>query len=131
MEETVRLREEPVDVQRRAVGRRATEADFAAFKEGSVGVREMSEEAVASKPARVVGEVNIGKTVTERDAAVQGTCIPFHLISDVFQTAHTSSAGSGVGSRFRAAKLVLRPHCRNARAQRLQADCCTLSEASR
>ena len=78
MEETVRLREEPVHVQRRAVGRRATEADFAAFKEGSVGVREMSEEAVASKPARVVGEVNIGKTVTERVATVQGTA---HAIS--------------------------------------------------
>lgn len=50
VEETVRLREEHVHVQRRAVGRRATEADFAALKEGSVGVREMSEEAVASKP---------------------------------------------------------------------------------
>ena len=73
VEETVRLREEHVDVQRRAVDRPATEADFAAFKEGSVDVREMSEEAVVSKEARVVGEVDIGKTVTERDETVRDT----------------------------------------------------------
>ncbi len=73
VEETVRLREEHVDVQRRAVDRPATEADFAAFKEGSMEVREMSEEAVVSKEARVVGEVDIGKTVTERDETVRDT----------------------------------------------------------
>ena len=73
VEETVRLREEHVDVQRRAVDRPATDADFAAFKEGSIDVREMSEEAVVSKEARVVGEVDIGKTVTERDETVRDT----------------------------------------------------------
>ena len=73
VEETVSLREEHVDVQRRAVDRPATDADFAAFKEGSVEVREMSEEAVVSKEARVVGEVDIGKTVTEHDETVRDT----------------------------------------------------------
>ena len=73
VEETVSLREEHVDVQRRAVDRPATDADFAAFKEGSVEVREMSEEAVVSKEARVVGEVDIGKTVTQRDETVRDT----------------------------------------------------------
>ena len=53
--ETVRLREEHANVKRTAVDRPATEADFAAFKEGSIEVREMGEEAVVSKTARVTG----------------------------------------------------------------------------
>lgn len=73
VEETVHLRKEHADVQRRTVDRAATEADLAAFKEGSVEVREMSEEAVVNKDARVVGEVEIGKTVTERDETVRDT----------------------------------------------------------
>jgi stress response protein YsnF len=73
VEESVRLREERANVQRRAVDRPATEADLAAFKEGSIEVREMSEEAVVSKSARVVGEVEIGKTATEREETVPDT----------------------------------------------------------
>ena len=71
--ETVRLREEHADVQRRTVDRPATEADFAAFKEGSIEVREMSEEAVVTKSARVTGEVEIGKTSTEREEVIRDT----------------------------------------------------------
>ncbi|GAB3325754.1 YsnF/AvaK domain-containing protein [Hymenobacter humi] len=73
VEEHVRLREEHVNVQRRDVNRPATEADFAAFKEGEIQVTEQAERAVVSKEARVVGEVNIGKEVTERDETVRGT----------------------------------------------------------
>lgn len=79
VEETVRLREEHVDVQRHAVDRPATEADFAAFKEGSMEVREMSEEAVVSKQARVVAEVDVGKTVTERNETVRDTVRETHV----------------------------------------------------
>lgn len=71
--ETVHLREEHVGVTRNPVNRPATEADFAAFKEGSVEIREMSEQAVVSKDARVVGEVEIGKTATVRDETVRDT----------------------------------------------------------
>lgn len=73
VEESVRLREEHAQVQRHAVDRPATEADFATFKEGSVEVREMGEEVVVSKTARVVGEVEIGKTATEHDETVRDT----------------------------------------------------------
>lgn len=73
VEESIRLREEKANVQRRAVDRPATEADLAAFKEGSMEVRETSEEAVVSKSARVVGEVEIGKTVSEREETVRDT----------------------------------------------------------
>ena len=71
--ETVRLREEHADVKRTAVNRPATEADFAAFKEGSIEVREMAEEAVVSKTARVTGEVEVGKTATEREETIRET----------------------------------------------------------
>ena len=71
--ETVRLREEHADVKRTTVDRPATEADFAAFKEGSIEVREMAEEAVVSKTARVTGEVEIGKTATEREETIRDT----------------------------------------------------------
>jgi stress response protein YsnF len=73
VEETVRLREEHAEVQRRVVDRPATEADFAAFKEGTIEVRSTAEEAVVAKSARVVGEVEIGKQVTERDEVVHDT----------------------------------------------------------
>lgn len=71
VEETVRLREEHANIQRTSVDRPATEADFAAFKEGSIEVREMSEEAVVSKTARVTGEVSVGKEVSERDEVIR------------------------------------------------------------
>ena len=73
VEESVRLREEHTDVQTRAVDRPATEADFAAFKEGSIEIRDTAEEAVVAKTARVVGEVEIGKRVTERDETISDT----------------------------------------------------------
>jgi stress response protein YsnF len=67
VEESVRLREEHANVQRRAVDRPATDADF---QEGSIEVREMGEEAVVSKTARVVGEVEVSKSATEREETV-------------------------------------------------------------
>ena len=74
VEETVRLREEHAQIQRVAVDRPATEADLAtAFKEGSIEVREMDEEAVVSKTARVTGEVEVGKTATEREETIRDT----------------------------------------------------------
>ena len=73
VEESIRLREEHAEVQRRNVDRPATEADLAAFEEGSIEVRETAEEAVVSKTARVVGEVEVGKTVTEREETVRDT----------------------------------------------------------
>jgi uncharacterized protein (TIGR02271 family) len=73
VEETVRLRDEEVRVERHPVDRPATEADFAAAKEGTVEVTETDEEAVARKQARVVEEVVINKDVTERTETVRDT----------------------------------------------------------
>ncbi len=71
VEETVRLREERVNVDRRPVNRPATEADFAGFKEGTIEMTETAEEAVVSKNARVVEEVVIGKDATERTETIR------------------------------------------------------------
>jgi len=73
VEAHVRLREEHVNIERRDVNRPATEADFAAFKEGEIRVTEQAERAVVAKEARVVGEVTVGKEVTERDQVVRDT----------------------------------------------------------
>jgi uncharacterized protein (TIGR02271 family) len=73
VEEDVRLREEHVRVQRNAVNRPASEADFQAFKEGTVELTESAEEAVVAKQARVVEEVTVGKDVTERTEKVRDT----------------------------------------------------------
>lgn len=73
VEETVRLREEHVVVNRRPVDRAVTDADMSNFKEGDIEITERSEQAVVSKQARVVEEVEIGKQVSEREQVVSDT----------------------------------------------------------
>ncbi len=73
VDESVRLREEHVHVERHAVDQPATEADLASMKEGSFEMRETSEEAVVAKSARVVEEVVIGKETTERTENIHDT----------------------------------------------------------
>ncbi|WP_158044305.1 YsnF/AvaK domain-containing protein [Skermanella pratensis] len=72
VEETVRLREESVHVERRAVDR-PVDAGADAFRERSVNLTETSEEAVVSKTARITEEVVVGKDVTERTEHVSDT----------------------------------------------------------
>jgi uncharacterized protein (TIGR02271 family) len=73
VEETVRLRDETVHVERHPVDRPATEADFAAAKEGTLEVTETDEEAVIAKQARVVEEVVVRKAQEERTETVRDT----------------------------------------------------------
>jgi uncharacterized protein (TIGR02271 family) len=71
VEETVRLRDEEVRVERRPADRPASEADLAAFKEGTIEVTETDEEPVVRKQARVVEEVVVSKDVREQTETVQ------------------------------------------------------------
>ncbi|MDQ3650291.1 MAG: DUF2382 domain-containing protein [Acidobacteriota bacterium] len=73
VEETVRLREEQVNVERRPVYRKVTDADVAALKGGTMEVTTMGEEVVVDKRARVVEEVVVGKDVTEHTETVRDT----------------------------------------------------------
>ena len=72
-EETLRLREEEVHVDRTAVNRTLSpdEAD-AAFKEETVELVERSEEAIVEKETVVTGEVAVGKDVKMREETVGG-----------------------------------------------------------
>ena len=70
--EQVRLRDERIDVQRRAVDRPITEADDA-FRERTIDVTATGEEAVVGKTARVVEEVVVSKTASERVEEIDDT----------------------------------------------------------
>ena len=73
VEETVNLREERVNVERRPVDRPVEGADLEPFREGTIEVTERAEELVVDKQARVVEEVVISKEVTERPETVRDT----------------------------------------------------------
>ncbi len=73
VQESIGLREEHVTVERHAVDQPATAADLASLREGTIEVREMAEEAVVSKTARVVEEVVLGKEVTEKESTISDT----------------------------------------------------------
>jgi len=73
VQETVALREEHVDVERRAVNRPVNAADDALFQERSFEVRETGEEAIVAKEARVAEEVVIRKDVDTRQETVRDT----------------------------------------------------------
>jgi stress response protein YsnF len=70
--ETVHLRDERVEVERRAVDRPVTGGGDP-FRERSIEAQEHREEAVVSKEARVVGEVGLRKTSEARDETVSDT----------------------------------------------------------
>ena len=73
VEETIRLREEHVNVERHPVDRAATEQDISNFKEGTVEVTEHKEIPVVDKESRVVEEVNVFKDVDETQEVVRET----------------------------------------------------------
>lgn len=71
--ESIGLREEHVNVQRRTVDEPISSADSTAFKEQSIEMRETAEEAVVEKSARVVEEVMINKEVSQREQQIHDT----------------------------------------------------------
>lgn len=73
VEETLRLRNERVRVERTPVNRPANAADFNTFQEGTIEISERAEVPVVAKEARVVEEVSIGKDVEERTETVSDT----------------------------------------------------------
>lgn len=69
VQETVNLREEHVNIERRPVDK-PIDPNAASFQERSFEVRETAEEPVVEKSARVVEEVVVGKEVTQRQEQV-------------------------------------------------------------
>ncbi len=72
VEESVTLHEEKVTLERHPVtdGRPVTNADFT---DKTIELTETAEEAVVSKTARVVEEVSLGKTATDRTETIRDT----------------------------------------------------------
>jgi len=93
VEESVTLHEEHVTVNRRPVDRAVTGADTA-FKEGTIEVTETSEVPVVSKEARVVEEVVVGKTATDRTETVKDTVrrtdVEVEEVNDTSRTTDTT-----------------------------------------
>lgn len=74
VKESVTLREESVDVERKQADRGLSpEEAEEAFKEQSIELTETAEEAVINKEARVVGEVSLQKTSEEHEEEVTAT----------------------------------------------------------
>ncbi|MDB5204941.1 MAG: hypothetical protein JWR72_16 [Flavisolibacter sp.] len=73
VEESIRLRQEHVNVEREPVNRPLTNADRTAFQDRDIELTERSEVPVVNKEARVVEEVTISKDVTERNETIRDT----------------------------------------------------------
>jgi len=113
VEESVRLREEKVTVERRPVDRPATEADFAAAGKDVIEMTEKAEEPVVTKRARVVEEVVAHKEVTERTETVRGT--ERHTDVDVQRDPETATATRRVTTQdFATYNDDFRQHCARA-----------------
>jgi uncharacterized protein (TIGR02271 family) len=93
--EQVTLREEHVEVQRRAVDRPLTAADDA-FREQVIEATETREEAVVAKEARVVEELTIRKDAAEHIETVHDTVRRTEV--EVDDTTGTAQPASNVGS---------------------------------
>lgn len=92
IEENLRLREEYVRVERNTVDRAATDADFNAFKEGEIEIKEHAEVPVVSKQARVVEEVSLGKDVNERNETISDTVRKTEVDVEDIEDSKTTSA---------------------------------------
>lgn len=73
VEENIKLSEEHVKVERRPVNRDLSAAEASNFRDQTIEVTEMAEEAVVSKRSRVVEEILVGKQATERTETVRDT----------------------------------------------------------
>lgn len=73
VEETVNLRQEHVQVERRPVDRPVEPSELETFKEGTIEMIERTEEPVVTKQARVIEEVVLHKDVEQRTETIRDT----------------------------------------------------------
>jgi stress response protein YsnF len=97
--ESVTLRDERANIERRPVDRPASEADLSDFREQTIEVRETSEKAVVSKVARVVEEVVVSKTASERTEQVSDSVRK--TVVDVQKSGSEPGSTEGVAGKMR------------------------------
>jgi len=112
--ELVRLREERAVVERRPADRVAGEADFRNLQEGTLEIRERTEEPVISKTARVVEEVVVGKQVRERTETVTDTVHKTDVQVEPLQGSEPHGDETEVRTRIRGATEDAREEADNA-----------------
>jgi len=95
VEESLRLREESVRVERTPVDRAATSADLEHFAEKQIEMTETAEVPVVSKEARVVEEVSLNKEVNERTETVSDTVRKTEVDVEDLGTDTTTNRTSG------------------------------------
>jgi len=97
VEEQVRLHQEHVDVERRAVDRPVTDADRL-FQERTIEATETAEEAVVSKEARVKEEVVLRKHEEDRTETVRDSVRRTEVEVEDERQAGTAAGRTGTGS---------------------------------
>ncbi len=95
VQESVRLQEEHVRVERTPVNREATAADLSNKGEQVFEVYEYAEEAVVGKRARVVEEIRVGKDTSERTETIRDNVRHTEVNVENLGTAVTTGATSG------------------------------------
>ena len=98
VEESIRLREERVTVNRTPVNRPATAADLNAFQEGQIEMTEHAEVPVVSKTANVVEEISVGKAITEREEVIRDTVRKTEVDVDNLGTTDSTTRPTGTDS---------------------------------
>ena len=88
--EDVTLESETAHIERRPVDREIADADTA-FQDRTIEVEETAEEAVVEKTARVVEEIDVGKTVERETETVTGTVRHTEVDVDDDRTARSGS----------------------------------------
>jgi uncharacterized protein (TIGR02271 family) len=73
VEESLRLREEHVRVERHPVDRAASQEDLANFQQGTIEMTEHAEVPLVHKEARVIEEISLNKDVEEREETIRET----------------------------------------------------------
>jgi stress response protein YsnF len=73
VEESIRLREEHVNVERNPVDRVANRDELSNFEERDIELTERAEVPVVNKEARVVEEIRLSKDVEEREETIRDT----------------------------------------------------------
>jgi len=100
VEESLRLREERVYVDRTPVNRLVTGDELNSFKEGTIELTETAEVPVVSKEAYVKEEVRLGKDVSEREETIHETVRSTEVNVENLGTDHNTDASKQSGTDY-------------------------------
>ncbi len=104
--ENVTLRDETVTIDRHAVDRPVAALGADAFKERTIEMEEIDEEAVVAKTARVVEEIGIRKDVVDRTETIRDTVRSTKVDIEDGRTVGTTATGATTGFASRLVKDI-------------------------